>query len=271
MPPKIEKAMMPDVPSVAVGCCCSFCMNVALLEYDFKNSLRERRAMPIFRSVARAATIVIESGEVAWCRQVALNRRTQSRRAHVVDRLYSSAGGVVTEEQGVMGEFALCRLLGVDPFDQIDATGTPQSARTDRFDIRVPRRWWYGCTSANFHDKSSVTTIDVKCVRNGFSCPILVTEAKLTNQADHYCLMTICDCPTQETLPPIGEPIRVAFVGAITGANLFVPKNFYLKPSKIPGDAPQRLYRGFNSELDKSLTVVTDVVSPVVAASEPNQ
>jgi len=196
--------------------------------------------MTVHRALARGSYAWITPEDVAWCRRVAMRRTANSRGGHLVDHRYSAASGATIDMQGVLGEFAMCQMLDLDPRQHIDEAGENQCAATDTFDIRVLLG-------------DAVATIDVKCVRNDAHYPLLVTAKKLVTQprlvgqtytrptatryenpATHYALCSVRNCPTPLTLPDDGGPILVAFEGSATGVQLFNHANVRLRYANKP-------------------------------------
>jgi len=137
---------------------------------------------------------------------VASRRTANARSSNVIDRRYSSASGTTIDMQGVMGEYAVCLMLDLDPRKCIDAMGSNLCcAATDTFDLTV-----------------NGATIDVKCVRGDEEYPMLVTPVKAINPARFYCLVSVRNCPTRTTLPTHG-PCRIVFEGAASGESVFQP------------------------------------------------
>ncbi len=177
--------------------------------------------MTVHRALARGSYAWITPEDVAWCRRVAMRRTANSRGGHLVDHRYSAASGATIDMQGVLGEFAMCQMLDLDPRQHIDEAGENQCAATDTFDIRVLLG-------------DAVATIDVKCVRNDAHYPLLVTAKKYENPATHYALCSVRNCPTPLTLPDDGGPILVAFEGSATGVQLFNHANVRLRYANKP-------------------------------------
>jgi hypothetical protein len=145
-------------------------------------------------------------------------RTANCRGGRVVDHRYSKASGPTVDMQGVMGEFAMCRLLDLNPHAHIDESAQNQCAAADTFDIRLA---------------GGDVTIDVKCVRNDAQYPLLVTAKKYENPASHYCLVSVRNCPDSLTLPEFG-PVRVVFEGSATGAQVFNHDNVRLRYANRP-------------------------------------
>lgn len=145
----------------------------------------------------------LSADEVEQCRRIGQERNDRNVAAGVKNANYSGRNDVQISVQGLWGEWAFHKMLGLPVDDLYDTT--PRNARTDTFDCRL-----------------GAHTVDVKTVLDS-ECPLLVSTFKQKNPANWYVLM--------HARQYVSEPhIDVTLVGCCSGRDLFRYQNQVVGP-----------------------------------------
>jgi hypothetical protein len=119
--------------------------------------------------IARGTTFSFNKEEVEACIRVSKQRTGKNRAGNVKDANFSGRNGEDIDLQGVLGEYAFCKLFGL-PIEIFDTTC--RSASNDTFDARLPNGF----------------TVDIKTTIK-LDASILVSVWKNKNPPDCYALM----------------------------------------------------------------------------------
>lgn len=141
------------------------------------------------RRISKGAEIVLSGDDQALCIDLASRRFASNRSARVRNARVGPQSDELTDREGVAGEFAFCRLAGLEP----DLTIEPRSAVNDQGDVPL-----------------SGLLIDVKTTR--YKTGRLLARTHLQSTGTLFVLM-------------VGTFPSYTFAGCLPGHRLLIPEN----------------------------------------------